>query len=305
MMKGGLREMEQNRTIHSRLTWKVVGTALVLALVVFLLSAGSQSGVWPDALAEGPSVVPADTPVLPVEPPAGLVGWWPGDANANDISGNSYHGTLQNGATLAPGLVGNAFSLNGVNQHVLITDTTATQVPDPLDPTAEATLDAWVFFNQLPQDAGHIMAIVSKSGGGRDLDLQAEGDGHFAFYVAGGALVGGKVSSTTTIATGQWYFVAATYKANDNIRMYVNGVLEKENKISVTRQANGNPVTIGESYVFRGRYLNGLVDEAQLFGRALTAAQVKSIFDAGSAGQCKPGGCSRFYLPVIGKDGYY
>lgn len=95
------------------------------------------------------------------------------------------------------------------------------------------------------------------------------------------------MASTTTISPGQWYFVAATYEANKAIRIYVNGVLENTVAISVTRLANGNPVTIGESYVWRGRYLNGLVDEVELFGRALTAAEIQGIYDAGSAGKWK------------------
>jgi hypothetical protein len=44
-----------------------------------------------------------------VEPPAGLVSWWPGDGNADDIV-NGNEGTLQYGATFAPGKVGQGFS---------------------------------------------------------------------------------------------------------------------------------------------------------------------------------------------------
>ncbi len=34
-------------------------------------------------------------------PPAGLIAWWPGDGNAQDIVGSN-DGTLVNGATFAP-----------------------------------------------------------------------------------------------------------------------------------------------------------------------------------------------------------
>jgi hypothetical protein len=54
-----------------------------------------------------------------VVPPSGLISWWPGEGNALDIQGSN-HGTLQNGATFAPGLVGQAFSLDGVDDHILI-----------------------------------------------------------------------------------------------------------------------------------------------------------------------------------------
>ena len=40
-----------------------------------------------------------------IQPPAGLVSWWAGDGNANDIVGGN-DGTLVNGATFAPGMVG-------------------------------------------------------------------------------------------------------------------------------------------------------------------------------------------------------
>ena len=46
-----------------------------------------------------------------IAPPAGMVSWWPGDGNASDIiDGN--HGMLSGDAGYAPGMVGQAFSVN-------------------------------------------------------------------------------------------------------------------------------------------------------------------------------------------------
>jgi hypothetical protein len=42
-----------------------------------------------------------------IHPPSGLVSWWPGDGNANDIA-DANSGTLMGGATFAPGFVGQA-----------------------------------------------------------------------------------------------------------------------------------------------------------------------------------------------------
>ncbi len=94
------------------------------------------------------------------------------------------------------------------------------------------------------------------------------------------------------IEPGRWYFVAATYEADREIRMYVNGALESTRSIpGVSRLANGNPVTIGESYVWDGRLLDGLVDEVELFNRALTTEEIRRIYDAGSLGKDKTGTC--------------
>jgi hypothetical protein len=71
-------------------------------------------------------------------PPRGMIGWWPGDRNAQDIqSGND--GTLRPGVGYAAGLVGDAFSIDGrLGTGVIIPGSAALNAPDQL------TLDAWV-----------------------------------------------------------------------------------------------------------------------------------------------------------------
>jgi hypothetical protein len=87
-----------------------------------------------------------------VVPPSGLVSWWPGEGNANDIVGTN-HGTLQGGAGFAPGVVGQAFSFDGVDDYV--------QIPHNanLDPgTGSFSLDAWIKTTQ----ATGVQWIVTK-----------------------------------------------------------------------------------------------------------------------------------------------
>src|ERR1051326_5483155 len=64
-----------------------------------------------------PTPIPTPTPTC-VTPPSGMLGWWPGDGNANDISGQGKNGMLVNGTGFAAGEIGQAFSFNGVNQNV-------------------------------------------------------------------------------------------------------------------------------------------------------------------------------------------
>ena len=70
-------------------------------------------------------------------PPSGLVSWWPGDGNANDIAGPNT-GVLSGGATFAPGFVGEAFSFNGSTAYMQ-----ATTANIPVG-TADRTLEMWV-----------------------------------------------------------------------------------------------------------------------------------------------------------------
>ena len=45
----------------------------------------------------------------------GLIAYYTGDGDANDSSGNGNNGILENGATFAPGFIGQGFSLDGIN----------------------------------------------------------------------------------------------------------------------------------------------------------------------------------------------
>jgi len=83
-----------------------------------------------------PTPTPTATPT-PIQPPSGIVGWWPGDGNANDIVGGN-HGTLEGGVTYALGVVGWAFSFDGVDDYVGVSDGVN------LDITGAITLDAWI-----------------------------------------------------------------------------------------------------------------------------------------------------------------
>ena len=234
-----------------------------------------------------------------VAPPAGMAAWWPGDGNANDIQGPTYeHGTLQNGATFAAGKVAQSFSLDGIDDYVNAGNAPALRVS-----SGEFTVDAWVRFNDLDHPpGGNIgapqgdMSIVDKmSASGINTDgwrLIKQHDNRFWFCLGGGGTVGNgcgpashTVFSQTVAATGVWYHVAAV-KTATSFSIYVNGVLEDSRPLPSFLDTHSADLRIG-SYVAQGAHLNGLVDEVELFNRALTPTEVQSIHNAGSAGKCK------------------
>jgi hypothetical protein len=60
----------------------------------------------------------------PISQPPGLVSWWPGDRNAKDIIGDN-DGLLKGGASFGHGFVTKAFRLDGINDFVLIPDSSS------------------------------------------------------------------------------------------------------------------------------------------------------------------------------------
>jgi hypothetical protein len=80
---------------------------------------------------------------------AGLVTYWAADGNALDSSGNGHNGTLQNGAGFGPGIVGQAFALNGVNQYVSVPAST-----DWAFGSGPFTVALWANFNAIESGPG-------------------------------------------------------------------------------------------------------------------------------------------------------
>jgi hypothetical protein len=233
-----------------------------------------------------------------VEPPDGLISWWPGDGNADDIwAGHS--GTILGGMGFAPGMVGDAFSADGIDDGVEVPNTGGV-----FDVT-RFTVTAWVFPNSA--DGGRpIMWKQSRVGNFNTFDVNWETGldvGRLA-CPAEGCVFSMHIErasddrdfgmfSEVAHLPGQWFHVAFVYDGNDQI-IYVDGVEEGRNRIGfVVPYASGDPLWIGNAeQTNRGRVtfpvFDGLLDEVALFNRGLSGDDVRAIFDAGSAGMCQP-----------------
>lgn len=228
-----------------------------------------------------------------VPPPAGIVGWWAGNGNAHDtVSGNN--GQLAGDATFASAVVGQGFRLDGFGDYVEIPDSPA------LKP-AHMSVEAWVRFDSLDTPivsqfgAPGLQYIVFKKNS-RIFNFEAyalrkqrdNGIDRLAFSVADINGAGGTnvAYSTTPVVLGQFYHVVGTYDGSF-VRLYVNGLLEGQSAVSVNVDYATRPVFIGTSgeTVFDGK-LNGVVDEASIYNRALDAAETGDLYAAGAAGKC-------------------
>jgi uncharacterized repeat protein (TIGR01451 family)/CSLREA domain-containing protein len=210
-------------------------------------------------------------------PPAGMVAWYPGDGNADDIQGPTFeNGGLQGGATFAPGKVGQAFSLDGVDDLVVVPSTTA------LEPTA-ITLDAWIFVDATADPSG-TYGIVAKY-------LGVGGERGYQFFISNRKLVLNAGTSPQTAATstndvlfGQWNHVAFTIDASAS-QLYLNGNPDGPPGPGVpTIEATSQPFRIG---VVSADFFKGRIDEVEVFGRTLSASDIQAIYDASFAGKCR------------------
>ena len=231
---------------------------------------------------------PGEEPPECVPPPIGMVGWWPGDGNADDIVGGN-DGALQNGAAYATGKVSQAFLLDGVDDFVNVGNAAE------LSPAAgDFSVDAWVSFSSYVLYDRAILHKMTGTPGGTPNEngwmLIKQDDHHFWFSLGGGLGNNGAgnghpntVRSTTAAVPDTWFHVAAV-KSSSAISIYVNGVLEDTKSLPPFLDTNSVDLLIGGGTQFP---LNGLVDEVEVFNRALSASEILAIFNAGAAGKCK------------------
>ena len=215
-----------------------------------------------------------------VIPPSGLVSWWPGDENPNDVV-NGNNGLLQGGAAYWPnGKVAQAFNLDGSTGYVQ-----GPNIPLWNLGTDDFTIDLWVDFNQVTLN----YPFVAHDEGGGSLNkwiFWYTPTTGLTFHINSPALGSGVnvVTYPWTPSAGTWYHLAVTRSGN-TYALYINGVQESISTDSNTIPAANAPLTIGRAEAF---YFNGLLDEVEIFNRALSTTEIQAIYNAADAGKCKP-----------------
>jgi hypothetical protein len=248
------------------------------------------------------AVCPAFADAQCVAPPSGMTNWWTADDHAFDIIGGE-HGSLQGGATYATGKVARAFSLDGVDDHVLVQN--SSEAAFNFD--GSFTIDAWIYldsyapqfspivskWNDIPfgnDERSYFFAVDTPSfNGGRLLRFDVSTDGNF---VNGN---NGVRFSNAPIPTNTWTHVAAVFDGTAHtLSLYINGQLANgpyfgPDNLSVPF-ATDEPLLIGAGDLGSDQrdFFDGRIDEVELFDRAVSGAELQSLYQAGSFGKTIP-----------------
>lgn len=225
-------------------------------------------------------VAPGNASAVCVQPPADLVSWWNGNGNANDLVG-SRQGTLENGANFAIGMVGQAFSFDGTDDYVAITDS------PPMNLTTAFTIGAWIRVSGFTSEHATIIAK-----GDYTWRLQRSFSNNTLLFGTGDWNSGGPwddLSGGMNVNDGQWHYVAAVFDGATKY-LYVDGQLDVYRAWPYSVPTNSDQVLIGaNASLGPGRFWNGLIDEVEIYTRALSSSEVVAIYNAGNSGKCLPG----------------
>jgi hypothetical protein len=187
-----------------------------------------------------------------------------------DSSGNGLTGTIHGATWTTGGKYGSALSFNGTNNYVDLAN------PASLKATGSMTWTAWVKASSTPATDGNIVAKQNASSGWQLKTSADTGTQTFAVAVSGSSGTALRYSNTVP-SPGTWYHVAGVYNATTHtLDIYINGVLDDgvlRGTIPTKQTIPNVNVNIGRRST--GLYFPGVIDEVQIYGRALSATEVQ------------------------------
>jgi len=206
----------------------------------------------------------------------GLVLWVPfyegSGSTAHDLSGNGNDGTIY-GAQWTSGRFGHGLDFDGTDDYV---DCGAGA---SLDITGPVTVAVWVH----PRAAG--VAMIFLEGGGQYV-LWVQSDDEVRFADTQGNYVD---TAPNVLALNAWNHVVGVFAGVagdavtlDNARIYVNGVNRADHVYGTWSPETQGNLNIGRS-PNDVNYTNGIIDEARVYNRALSAGEVRRLYHAGLA----------------------
>lgn len=188
------------------------------------------------------------------------------DGNANDSSGNGEDLTLMNGATLAPGVSGDALTLDGVDDYAFVNIGNYA--------LTNFTVECWV---NVPtyDDNVHYVSLFQN----RYVVLGDYDSGPISTWADGlNPIDAGPVGTTPT--TNEWHHFAFTFDGT-NQYIYIDGVLEKTVPTTGALSTTGDVgLAIGARYTGGSQYVQGAIDNVRIYDEALAAGQLGFYTDA-------------------------
>lgn len=214
-----------------------------------------------------------------------LVGYWPLDKGfgmvAYDHSKYGNHGSLENMTEedWVDGKVGKALELDGVDDKIVVSGGL------PLQGLPAATFALWIKsdwdFNTGDQTG--YQSLIGQQKDWNDLFVLVQSTEYYLEFDhrSGGVSDRYKAKILMSSYKDIWCHVVAVFNAG-NYKIYVNGELKGNadgSNTTISGAINGSDFVIGDNAFIARLFCHSLIDEVRIYKRALTADEVKALFD--------------------------
>ncbi|MBN1338895.1 MAG: choice-of-anchor D domain-containing protein, partial [Bacteroidales bacterium] len=160
---------------------------------------------------------------------------------------------------------GNALYFNGSNEYV-----TANGVCQALNNPADLTIECW-FCPTFGGASSPYLLAFNTSDGSNNIQIGTSSDHRIKLYSGIQSYYG-----TTTLLAGVWYHVALTIDASDNAALFLNGIEETINTVTVRPPATGK-FSIGQEWdgTTPTDFFQGEIDEVRIWNVARSPEQIR------------------------------
>lgn len=238
---------------------------------------GDQSAFTRATVAEGTLQLASITEEIAAPPDA--VACYRFENTLVDATGKGHTGTTEGtGSSFVAGRSANA------GQAINFTGSADVAVTYASDLALNAyTVSAWVNLNTAP---GALMfgILGTRFGGETTFDVKIQSTKVHADIGSGTAWLNTAVDFNVVVPVGSWHMITyAVDSAANEVRMYYDGVLTN------TLAFNGTPLLMKAGQTLKiglsstGEFMNGKMDDVYIYSSALTADQVKALYQEGTA----------------------
>jgi len=225
----------------------------------------------------------------------GMIGWWKFDGNSNDSSGCQHDGIEANEPTYVPGIRGQALSLTGKGDHILIPD-----IGTYLNGLDALTICLWIKANTIGTDQGFVIFEDPNNYDNMGMRFDAAG-----VYGKGVNLIKCAVStnakegppdfpgrqqleSSSNVQTTNWQHIAMTWNKGSWLKLYINGQKDKPTWIESPNSgflAGYEKMIIGKG----GKEIDntswdGFIDDVRIYSYALSEKQIREVMAGNELG---------------------
>lgn len=193
----------------------------------------------------------------------GLVGWWPLNGNAMDYTEYARDGVVT-GATITQGQWQSAYKFSSGSTYI--------DLADDLGYTTAFSACAWFRALGTPGEGYHIVF----GAGYLEMSITTAGALRTGLYVDGNRYVHNYGSGVTD---GNWHHVMFTFDGINKV-VYLDGAQVGSDVIPAgTLTYSFSNRRIGVFGTSTNYYTNGLIQDVRIYNRALSAAEVKILYD--------------------------